>query len=164
MSTLALPHRSGWQRPAAAVVITLAVGLLSGLSVQGSVENWYAQLQRPWFAPPNAVFGPVWTLLYILMGIAAGLVWNQGTARPEVRRALLLYGIQLLLNAAWSVIFFGAHALGWALLEMAVLWVLIVGCIFAFARVRRASAWLLVPYLCWVSFAFILNAAFVYLN
>lgn len=164
MRTLALDHRRSWHRPLIAVLITLAVGLLSGLSMRGSLDTWYAQLERPWFAPPNAVFGPVWTVLYITMGIGAGVVWNAGTERPAVRTALVLYAVQLLLNAGWSVLFFAAHAMVWGLVEMAVLWVVIVWCMVAFARVRRLSAWLLLPYICWVSFALILNAAFVRLN
>lgn len=147
-------------RIAISVVITLAVGLLSSLAVAGEITTWYATLVRPWFAPPNWIFGPVWTMLYILMGIGAGQVWNAGTALPDVRRALGLYAVQLVLNAAWSVIFFGLHALGGALIELSVLWALIILTMFAFARVRRASAWLLLPYICWVSFAFILNWAF----
>lgn len=151
-------------RIAIAVVITLAVGLLSSLAVAGSITTWYAALVRPWFAPPDWIFGPVWTTLYILMGIGAGQVWNAGIALPDVRRALGLYAVQLVLNAAWSVIFFGLHALGGALIELSILWVLIILTMFAFARVRRTSAWLLLPYICWVSFAFILNLAFWRLN
>jgi benzodiazapine receptor len=147
-----------------AVLATVAVGFLSGLATAASIDNWYATINRPWFAPPNWVFGPVWTMLYILMGIAAGKVWNKGADRADVRRALGFYGAQLLLNAAWSIIFFGLHAMGWALAEMAVLWMLIIATMFAFNRVERVSAWLLLPYIIWVSFALILNAAYVQLN
>ncbi len=142
----------------------MAIGLLSGLLTKGSIDTWYATLQRPWFAPPNGLFGPVWTILYILMGIAAGIVWNEYPGNPHARRALWLYGAQLLLNAAWSFLFFGMHLMPLALVEMGVLWLLIILCIFAMARISKLSAWLMVPYISWVSFAFILNAAYVNLN
>lgn len=164
MAVVIVPKRTPRRLVARVVIFTLAVGLLSGLSMSESIDTWYAGLARPWFAPPNWVFGPVWTLLYILMGIGAGLVWLSGLERSDVRSAMWLYAVQLLFNAAWSVIFFGLHAIGWALAEMAVLWVLIIATMFAFARVRRESAWLLLPYICWVSFAFILNFSYWRLN
>lgn len=164
MPTISVPARSPWPRIAIAVGITLTIGLLAGLSMSGSWYGWYAQLQKPSFAPPTWVFGPVWTLLYVLMGIGAGLVWRAGTEQAGVRRALGLYTVQLILNAMWSFIFFGLREMGWALVDMAVLWCLIIATMFAFARVQRAAAWLLLPYICWVSFAFLLNAAFVRLN
>lgn len=163
MSTLTL-HRSPLKRIAISVVLTLIIGLLSGLAMMDSLDTWYAGLQRPWFAPPNWLFGPVWTALYILMGIAAGMVWNEFPANPHARLALWLFVAQLLLNAAWSFIFFSLHRMVFALVEMGVLWVLIILCMFAMARVRKASAWLMVPYISWVSFAYILNAAYVNLN
>lgn len=164
MEAVQLPHRSSLPRIAVAVGVTLLIGFLSSLAVMGELETWYMQVERPWFTPPNWIFGPVWTTLYILMGIAAGLVWNEGMARKEVRRALILYAAQLLLNALWSILFFGLHSPGLALAEIAVLWVSIILTMFAMARVRKASAWLMLPYICWVSFAAILNFSFYQLN
>lgn len=156
--------RSPLPRIAIAVGVTLLIGFLSSLAVMGQVETWYRSVERPWFTPPNWIFGPVWTLLYILMGIAAGLVWNQGIERQDVRRALSFYGVQLVLNALWSILFFGLHTPGLALAEIAVLWVFIILTMIAVARVRKASAWLMLPYICWVSFAAILNFSFYQLN
>lgn len=164
MQVAMLPARSPFPRIAIAVGVTLAIGLLSGLSVSSSVDTWFATLNRPWFAPPNWLFGPVWTTLYVLMGVAAGLVWNQGLGEPSARRTLRFYMAQLLLNAAWSFLFFGLRAMTLALFEMVILWGAIVLCMFAMARVNRASAWLMLPYICWVSFALILNAAYVSMN
>ncbi len=121
----------------------------------------YAALQRPSFAPPNWLFGPVWTLLYVLIAVAGWRVWRRvGWATGAMR----LWLAQLALNALWTPLFFG---LGWravALLEMAALWVTIALCLRAFGRIDRGSAWMLAPYLAWVSFAWVLNAGFWWLN
>ena len=164
MGTFTIPHRSLFPRIVIAVVITLCVSWLSGWATSDAIDTWYTGLNRPWFAPPNWIFGPVWTALYIMMGIGAGLVWNAGIEHLQVRRALWLYATQLILNAAWSLIFFGMQEMAWALAEMLLLWRAIIATVIAFAMVRRASAWLLLPYSVWVSFAMVLNAAYVYLN
>ena len=143
------------------LALTLAVGGFSGLATRRGVFDWYPRLRKPSFNPPNAIFAPVWTVLYILMGIAAWLVW-QSTGIAST--ALLLFVVQLAFNAAWSIIFFNAHRIGAALAELVVLWLLIVATTIAFWQVNWVAGLLFVPYLAWVSFATLLNAAVWRLN
>jgi translocator protein len=143
---------------------TLAVGSLSGLATASSIETWYATLEKPSFNPPNWIFGPVWTLLYVFMGIAAGMVWNAHHDRGQVRSALRLYIVQLVLNASWSLVFFSLRSPEGALVNIALLLIAIVLCIRAFHMVQRRAAYLLYPYLAWVSFATVLNASIAVLN
>jgi tryptophan-rich sensory protein len=124
---------------------------------------FYAQLVRPEWAPPAWVFGPAWTALYLLMGIAAWLVWRVGGYRAA-RGALTLFLAQLALNALWSWLFFGWHRGAWAFFDILVLWAFIVATLIAFWRVRRLAGVLLLPYLLWVSFASALNYAIWQLN
>ena len=148
------------------VVVAICLTMLAalpGLLVPESIEGWYSTLIRPSFAPPDRLFGPVWTVLYWLMGISAGLVWSR-PERDEVKSALMLFGAQLLLNASWTVVFFGLHAPLFALGVIILLLVLIAMTMRAFFPIHRIAAWLLVPYLLWVAFATALNAAYVVLN
>jgi tryptophan-rich sensory protein len=124
---------------------------------------WYAALAKPAWNPPNGVFAPVWTLLYALMGCAAWLVWRRA-ASPRRRTALALFLVQLALNAAWSWLFFGRHALGASLAGIVLLWAAILATIVAFRPISRAAAWLLAPYLAWVGFASALTYAVWRLN
>jgi len=154
-----------WLSLGVAIIICEAAGALGALFTSTSVTGWYVTLVRPALAPPPWIFGPVWTTLYLLMGVAVWLVWHStSVAREERRRALWLFALQFGLNAVWSPIFFGAHALGWALIEIALLWLAIVATIRAFARVSRAAAWLMAPYLAWVTFATYLTYALWLLN
>ena len=146
-----------------AVVGTEAIGGLSGLAAGGDFVSYFRDLRKPPATPPPAVFGPAWTILYLLMAVAAWLVWREGLTR-RTALALGLFAAQLTLNFAWSLIFFGQHRAGAALLEIAVLWLVILATIIAFWRVRPAAAALLVPYLGWVSFAAYLNAGIWRLN
>ena len=147
---------AAWQR-ALAFVVAIAVTLaMAGVGATNLPGPWYAQLQKPALTPPDWVFGPVWTLLYLLMGVAAGLVWQKVGLR-QARVALGLYLVQLALNAAWSWLFFGLHWPGWALVDIGLLWLAIAATIAAFSRISVAAAWLLAPYLAWVSFASYLN-------
>lgn len=127
------------------------------------IPGWYRSLNRPAIAPPNWVFGPVWTILYALMAVAAWLVW-QTAPSPQRSWALGLFLFQLALNLAWSWIFFRRHAIGAALTEVVLLWVMIGATMLIFSRVAPAAAWLMAPYWVWVTFASILNAAFWRLN
>ena len=136
---------------------TEAVGGLSALAAGGDFVTFFQALRKPPGTPPPAAFGPAWGTLYLLMGVAAWLVWREGLTRQSAL-ALGLFMAQLTLNFAWSLIFFGQHRLGVALLEIAVLWLTILLTIVAFWRVRRAAGALLLPYLAWVSFATYLNA------
>jgi benzodiazapine receptor len=147
----------------AAVVGTEAVGALSALAAGGDFVSYFEALRKPPGTPPPAVFGPAWGTLYLLMGVAAWLVWREGVTRQSAL-ALGLFSAQLVLNSVWSLIFFGQHRLGTALLEIAALWLTILLTIVTFWRVRRAAGALLVPYLAWVSFATYLNAGIWRLN
>lgn len=139
-------------------------GVIGSLFTLPAIDTWYAALARPAVSPPAWVFGPVWTTLYTLMGIAAFLVWRRGFEKREVRHALGIYAAQLALNAAWSYVFFGRQSPGGAFLVIVLLWVAIVATIVSFARVSKPAAWLLAPYLLWVSFAGYLNYAIWMLN
>ena len=125
--------------------------------------TWHAALAKPAWNPPNAVFGPVWTVLYVLIAIAGWRVWID-RAMPYARTALPLWGVQLVLNAAWSWIFFGLHRTGWALVDIVLLLCAIVAFIGVTWRARRGTALLFLPYFAWVAFATALNAAIWWLN
>lgn len=149
-----------------ALVVSLSLPFIAGgigsMFTISSVSRWYVFLDKPVFAPPSWIFGPVWTVLYLLMGIAAFLVWRSKSKYRN--RALTLYGSQLVLNALWSVIFFGLRSPGWALIEIAFLWALIILTLRYFFRADRIAGYLFVPYLLWVSFALVLNEAIYRLN
>lgn len=147
-----------------AVLLPLAVGALGSVPTFGAVRQWYPTLVRPSFAPPTWVFGPVWTTLYVMMGVASWLVWRQGLARPEVRTALIFYAIQLAFNLAWSWLFFGMRSPLLALLEILVLLALIAVTALRFAAASRGAAMLMAPYGAWVAFAALLNGGFWWLN
>jgi translocator protein len=132
------------------ILVTFCAPLAGMSSPPG---DWYASLNKPAWNPPSWIFGPVWTALYLMMAVAAWLVWR----RNGWRRPLWLYSTQLLLNAAWTPVFFGAREIGWALVVIVVLWTAILYTLLAFLRVSKAAGWMLVPYLVWVSFAAVLN-------
>ncbi|MDE1925450.1 MAG: tryptophan-rich sensory protein [Patescibacteria group bacterium] len=134
---------------------------LVGAFFVGNIDAWYDLLNKPFFSPPNWLFGPVWTLLYLLMGIAAYVVWRE---LEEGKAAMRVYWVQLLANAVWTPIFFGLHNVALALADILLLLILIIATMIAFARVRGTAAILLIPYVAWVSFAAILNFAIWYLN
>jgi tryptophan-rich sensory protein len=143
--------------------LCFAVAGVSGSWTAREIPGWYRTLARPTIAPPNWVFGPVWTLLYALMAVAA---WQVGQAPPSPQRTwgLILFLVQLALNFAWSLIFFRCHAIGGALLEVVLLWAAIGAATLLFGRVAPSAAWLMAPYWAWVTFATALNAAFWRLN
>lgn len=145
------------------VVLSLAAGAIGGLATYPAIPTWYAGLAKPAWTPPSGLFGPVWTTLYVLMGIAAWLVWRRGGWAAH-RRALTLFLVQLVLNALWSLLFFGLRSPGLALIEIVVLWGAIL---LALVNFRPTSGWaaaLLSPYLAWVTFAVALNFAVWRLN
>lgn len=133
------------------------VGFLSGFATQSSVDGWYTTLNKPAINPPNWVFAPVWTILYVMMGIAAGIVWSKGLHHIWVKTALYHFSFQLIFNALWSVVFFGFNQPFWSLLVILVLLALILLCMKSFRAVSKTAAYLLVPYFLWVSFATFLN-------
>lgn len=136
------------------------VGLLSGLATASSVRTWYAGLVKPFFSPPNWVFGPVWTLLYAMMGVTLFLLWG----KKKARGARQAFFIQLALNFVWSLLFFGLRSPLLALIEIIILWGMIALTIRRSLSVSKLAGYLLLPYLAWVSFATLLNASIVYLN
>jgi translocator protein len=138
------------------VAICLGAAGLGAWATTPEIDGWYRTLRKPEWNPPDAVFGPVWTTLYIMMAVAAWLVWRQ-QGLYAARRPLGLFALQLALNVAWSWIFFGSHQVGLAALEIVVLWMAIAATIISFLRRSRPAGWLLVPYLAWVSFATVLN-------
>mgnify|MGYP000846980453 CR=1 FL=1 len=138
------------------LALTLAVGLAGALATAHSVDTWYATLSKPPFNPPNWIFGPVWTTLYVLMSVAAWRIWLRADGSRR-RNALALYALQLGLNCGWSLVFFGQRAPLPALVELAVLLAAVIATTVAFWRIQRSAALLLAPYLAWSSFAFVLN-------
>jgi benzodiazapine receptor len=145
------------------IALCFFVAGVGGRWTAGEIPDWYRTLIRPSIAPPNWVFGPVWTLLYLLMAVAAWLVW-QSPSSPARTWGVVLFLVQLALNLAWSWIFFHQHELGVALVEVVLLWVMIGATTFVFSQVASVAAWLMAPYFVWVGFASILNAAFWRLN
>jgi len=148
----------------AAVGVSLCAGIIGSFFTVSAIPAWYASLVHPALNPPAWVFAPVWTTLYILMGVAAFLVWRRGLGWREIRAALGLFSVQLVLNTLWSVLFFGLHSPGAALIDIVFLWLAIVATMIAFAKISRAAMYLLAPYLLWVSFAMYLNCAIWLLN
>ncbi len=147
-----------------AVVICLTAGAIGAAATQTSVNTWYTTLSKPSFNPPNYVFGPVWTVLYILMGIAAGKIWNHGFYHKWVKTALYHFGFQLILNTTWSLVFFGLNEIFGALLVIIGLLVLLLFTYKWFKIVNTNAAYLLIPYILWVSFASVLNFSIWQLN
>jgi tryptophan-rich sensory protein len=146
------------------VVLCVTVGYLSGLVTRESILTWYVTLNKPSFNPPNWVFAPVWTLLYIMMGVAAGMVWISNSDEQTTKKALGFFAIQLGLNALWSYLFFGLHNPLLALIEIILLWLMIFETYNMFKKINKTVGLLLLPYLAWVSFAAILNASIWWLN
>jgi len=146
------------------LALTFSAAFIGSIFTRDAVNNWYATLNKPSFTPPDWLFGPVWTILYILMAISAFIVWQKGLANPAVRIALTIYLIQLILNGFWSVIFFSLKLPWLAFIEIILLWSAIVVTILAFTRVSIIATLLLVPYILWVSFAAVLNFSIWLLN
>jgi len=153
--------RHQWLVLAGFVLLCLAVGSIGGFATQHSIDTWYATLNKPSWNPPNWVFAPVWTLLYIMMGTAAWLVWK---TRDRIGPAMVLFFAQLAFNLLWSLVFFGLRSPGLALVEVVFLVGSVALTMLSFFGRQATAGWLFVPYLAWVSFAAILNLAIWYLN
>jgi tryptophan-rich sensory protein len=139
------------------ILLCLSAGIIGSLFTFSAIPTWYATLSKPSFSPPNWIFGPVWTTLYILMGIAMYLVWKK-------KRSLKLFLIHLGFNAGWSIVFFGLHSILGGMVVIIILWSFIFLLIKDFYRINRVAAYLLLPYLAWVSFASFLNFSLLLLN
>jgi len=150
------------------IVLCQGAGIIGTFVTFDAIPTWYATLVRPSFSPPNWIFGPVWTTLYTLMGVSAYLVWAKRGLPPTkatIRtKGLWIFWVHLFFNALWSLLFFGLQSPLLALVDIAVLWVLLVASMFYFFRISKTAGALLVPYLVWISFASVLNAAILLLN
>jgi tryptophan-rich sensory protein len=156
-------NRKGAVRLVAAILVCEIVGVLGSIFTTQSIPTWYAGLVKPSFTPPNWVFGPVWTLLYLLMGVSLYLVWS---SRPKKARtvALQTFGPQLVLNLLWSVLFFGLRSPLLGMIGIVLLWVVLLVTILRFYNASKSAAWVMVPYLLWVTFAALLNFYIFILN
>lgn len=153
-----------WGKLIGSIVICQGAGLIGSVFTFSEIPTWYATLTKPSFNPPSWIFGPVWITLYTLMAIALYLIWQKGIGRGEVRRAVVLFGIQLVLNSLWSIIFFGVKDLFLALLEILVLLGFILAAMAQFYRIDKKAGYLLLPYLAWSSFATYLTFSIWVLN
>jgi len=153
-----------WPKFIISIIGSELVGLLGTPFTISAIPTWYATLTKPFFAPPNWIFGPVWTLLYFLMGVAFYLIWKQDWKKEKVKTARNYFFVQLALNFAWSPIFFGLRSPILGLIVIVAMWVFIVLTIKKFYPLSKWAAYLLIPYLLWVSFATLLNAAIAVLN
>ena len=151
-------------RPLLCAFICLIIGGGSGFLTADSISTWYIDINKPFFNPPNWVFGPVWTTLYTIMGISAGLIWNTGIQNKNTKKALLVFAIHILLNGLWSILFFGLKNPELAFIEIVLLLASIIYYTQIFYRIRPLTAWLQIPYIFWVSFASILNGSIAWLN
>lgn len=151
-----------WIKLIIAIAVSEMAGVIGAFFTTPSIPGWYAGIVKPAFNPPAWVFGPVWITLYALMGISLWLVWKSHSS--EKKKAIWLFIVQLALNAIWSPIFFGANSIGNALAVIVLLWAAIVLTILVFKKISKPAAWLLVPYILWVSFAVYLNFSIWMLN
>lgn len=152
-----------WLGLVVSILICLGIGGLGASTTAAEIEGWYRTIEKPAWNPPDAVFGPVWTTLYMMMAFSAWLIWKQDGTKAAVK-PLTLFGIQLVLNLVWSWIFFGAHEMGWAFVEIILLWLAIIATLISFLKRSKIAGLLLVPYLLWVSFASFLNFTIWQLN
>lgn len=150
------------------LIVSIAVCLLGGAAgsffTSGSIDSWYIYLKKPALNPPSWVFAPVWTALYIMMGVSVYLVWRKGLGDRYAGSAIIAFLIQLILNFLWSPVFFGMRSPLYSFIIIILMWIAILATIILFYRISKVSAYLLVPYLLWVSFAIYLNGAILYLN
>lgn len=145
------------------LILPISLGSIAGIITANEISAWYASLNKPSFNPPGYLFGPVWSALYILMGVSMFLIWN--TIKTKLRqKALTVFGIQLFFNFWWSILFFSLHTILLALVDILLLWFLIIYMITLFKKIKPIAAYLQIPYLAWVTFATVLNICIWYLN
>ncbi|MBS7631876.1 tryptophan-rich sensory protein [Candidatus Bathyarchaeota archaeon] len=146
------------------IFVCQLAGVLGSIFTMPAIPTWYASLRKPAFSPPNWLFAPAWTTLYILMGVSVYLIWSKGLHKPHVKTALAVFLIQLILNAVWSPAFFGLRSPLAGFVIIVILWVAILLTILSFLRISKAAGLLLIPYIAWVSFAAVLNCSILILN
>lgn len=147
----------------ASLLLPLAIGGIAGVFTTEAIPGWYASLNQPSFNPPNWVFGPVWSTLYIIMGISLFLIWKLPASKQR-NQAILIFMVQLFLNFCWSFFFFYFKMIGLALLDILVLWITIIFMLVRFYVIKPVAAYINIPYLLWVTFATALNMAYFFLN
>jgi len=146
------------------ILVCQWAGIVGSLFTSPAIASWYATLEKPSFNPPNWIFAPVWTLLFLLMGIALYFVWNSEIESNKKRIAILIFAVQLVLNIFWSILFFGLQSPLYAFIEIIILWLAILLTIISFYKISKPAAELLLPYILWVSFAAVLNFSILILN
>ena len=146
------------------VLVCQATGAVGSLFTSPSIPTWYASLQKPNFNPPNWIFAPVWTILFLLMGVSLYLIWSKGLRDKKVKTAFFIFAIQLILNMLWSFLFFGLQSPLYAFIEIIILWMAILLTIASFYKISKIAGYLLLPYILWVSFAAVLNFSILILN
>lgn len=147
-----------------AILLCESVGISSGLLASSSNNSWFDALNKPAWNPPGYLFGPVWTTLYLLMGISLGLIWKNNATEPSKHSAYFLFGLQLFLNFWWSILFFKIQSPAFALVDIILMVILIISTMVSFSKFSKLASWLLLPYIAWVSFATVLNFAIWNLN
>jgi tryptophan-rich sensory protein len=153
-----------WAKIIFGILACNAIGLAASTVTIPAISSWYVDLNKPFFNPPNWLFGPVWTLLYTMMGVSAAAIWQTGIQKPEVKHALQFFGLQLFLNGLWSFLFFGLKNPTLAFIDILCLLILIIVTFNKFKTLKSWAGWILAPYILWVSFAAILNLSIVLLN
>ena len=153
-----------WLKLIISLLICQVAGLVGSIFTMPAIGVWYATLHKPAFSPPNWIFGPVWIILFILMGIALYLVWSKSNGKEERNKAIIFFSVQLILNIAWSFCFFYLQNPLSGLVEIFVLWIFILLTIIYFYKISKLAAYLLIPYILWVSFAAVLNYFLFILN
>jgi tryptophan-rich sensory protein len=148
--------KESWVKLVIAILVCQLAGIAGAIYTSGSLTTWYVTLAKPLFNPPNWIFAPVWISLFLLMGISLWLVW-QKEKKKNINTAFVFFSIQLVLNAMWSAFFFGMQNPLYALIDIALLWLAIVATILSFWKISKPAAYLLVPYILWVTFAAVLN-------
>lgn len=146
------------------IVACQCAGVIGSIFTSTEIPTWYATLEKPFFTPPNWLFAPAWITLYLLMGISAFFIWRKGLVNRQVRVALLVFLLQLILNALWSVVFFGLHSPLYGVIVIVALWIAILFAIIRFFQISTLAGALLLPYIGWVSFAAVLNISILVLN
>lgn len=146
------------------IALCQGAGIIGSFFTISSINNWYNLLNQPSFRPPNWLFGPVWTVLYTLMGISVYWIWMKGTKKNTVRNAITLFLVHIVLNASWSIVFFGLHNIGLALVNIVVLLIFIKMVMMKFYKIDKKASYILIPYILWVSFATALNYSIWMLN
>lgn len=148
----------------ASILICQLAGLAGSFFTRMSVDTWYKMLDKPFFTPPSWIFAPVWIVLYFLIGVSLFLIWNEGSDKPQIRDALGVFLLQLVLNSSWPAVFFGMRNILLSVIIIMLLWFSIAWTALKFYKISKKAAFILIPYFCWVSFAVILNITILFLN